>query len=117
MKLCRVPNCPTTGQQSGLLKSTAISELLSIMQDYHKFISFITVKCYPPEQKKLTYIPTFTSSDGGQICMGSICCGVCVSIPNVAKVVCRLEKNHENIIQNKCLKNSSTYSKRDTKFN
>ena len=37
--------------------------------------------------------------------MGSICCGVCVSIPNVAKVVCRLEKNHMNVIQNKKLKN------------
>lgn len=36
--------------------------------------------------------------------MGSICCGVCVSIPNVAKVVCRLEKNNI-IIQNKKLKN------------
>ena len=37
--------------------------------------------------------------------MGSICCGVCVSIPNVAKVVCRLEKSHMNIIETKNLKN------------
>ena len=36
---------------------------------------------------------TLTSSEGGQICIGSTCCGVCVSIPNVAKVVCKLQVN------------------------